>query len=147
MKEFRYHPEIKGLKVNEDGSEVLMNDMPVVLKERNRGKQPFRFFYYKDYQIGLAKLVLECWDGMAPEPQLTAKHIDCDYNNYHHKNLYWGTSGGNSKFPPKLTEDQKKEILEKFKTGQNDTEIAKEYGVSRNAISKFRKKQNELYGE
>ena len=141
MKEFRYHPEIKGLKVNEDGSEVLMNDLPVVLKERNRGKHPFRFFYYKDYQIGLAKLVLECWQGMAPEPRLTAKHIDCDYTNYHHENLRWGTSGGNSKYPPKLTEDQKKEIFKKIATGMSDPAIAKEYNVCKTVIRNIRIKE------
>ncbi|MBU4536955.1 MAG: helix-turn-helix domain-containing protein [Weeksellaceae bacterium] len=143
MKEFRYHPEIKGLKVNEDGSEVLMNDMPVVLKERNRGKQPFRFFYYKDYQIGLAKLVLECWQGVAPEAKFTANHIDGDYNNYHYENLCWGPSGGNSKCPPKLNEDQKTDILKKVESGQTFTAIAKEYGVSRPAIAKLTRKQKE----
>jgi hypothetical protein len=138
MKEFRYHPEIKGLKVNEDGSEVLMNDLPVVLKERSRGKHPFRFFYYKDYQIGLAKLVLECWQGLAPEPRLTAKHIDCDYTNYHHENLRWGASGGNSKYPPKLTEDQKNEIIEIIENGIDITLIAKMYGVSKSTIRKIK---------
>lgn len=140
MKEFRYHPEIKGLKVNEDGSEILMNDSLVVLKERNRGKHPFRFFYYKDHQIGLAKLVLECWQGLAAEPKLTAKHIDGDYTNYFHENLRWGTSGGNSKFPPKLNEDQKKEILEMIENKIDVSLIAKMYGVSKTAIQRLKNK-------
>jgi hypothetical protein len=140
MKEFRYHPEIKGLKVNEDGSEVLMNDLPVVLKERNRGKHPFRFFYYKDHQIGLAKLVLECWQGLAPEPRLTAKHIDCDYTNYHHDNLRWGASGGNSKYPPKLTEDQKNDIVKIMKLETDTSLIANKYGVSKTAIRRLKSK-------
>lgn len=101
MSEYRYHPEIEGLKVNEDGSEVLLNEIPVSLKERSRGKHPFKFFYYKDHQIGLAKLVLECWEGMSPEPKLTAKHIDGDYSNYHHENLQWGKSGGNATYSNK----------------------------------------------
>ncbi|OWK97073.1 hypothetical protein AP75_13150 [Kaistella haifensis DSM 19056] len=146
MKEFRYHPEIKGLKVNEDGSEVLMNEHPVSLKIRNRGKHPFKFFYYKDIQIGLAKLVLECWSGMAPEPRLTAKHIDCDYTNYHYTNLRWGASGGNSKFPPKVDEETRNKIIEKLETNSNITLIAKEFGVSDTLIRRLKNKR-ELYGE
>jgi hypothetical protein len=93
--EYRYHPEIEGLKVNEDGSEIFLNEQPVYLKERIRKKHPFKYFYYKDHQIGLAKLVLECWKGMSPEPNFTAKHTDGDYGNYHYENLTWGKSGGN----------------------------------------------------
>ena len=141
MKEFRYHPEITGLKVNENGSEILLNDLPIEVKVRKSGKHPFKFVYYKGNQIGLARLILECWSGMPPEPKLTAKHIDGDYTNYFYENLRWGTNGGNPKNPPKITPDQKKEILKKIETGTGDSAIAKEYGVSRNAIFNLRKKQ------
>jgi len=139
--EFRYHPEIPGLKVNENGSKILLNESPVEIKIRKSGKNPFRFFYYKSNQIGLAKLILECWTGMPPEPKLTAKHIDGNYSNYHYTNLQWGNNGGNSKNLPKLNPQQKKEILQKIEAGKGDSEIAKEYGVTRNAIFNFRKKQ------
>lgn len=140
MKEFRYHPEIEGLKVNENGSEILLNEIVIEIKVRKSGKNPFRFFYYKGIQIGLARLVLECWSGMPPVPKLSAKHIDGDYTNYHYENLQWGTNGGNAKNPPKLNPEQKTEILEKIANGKGDSEIAKEYDVTRNAIFNIRKK-------
>ena len=34
MKEFRYHPEIEGLKINEDGSEIFLNEQRVEIVER-----------------------------------------------------------------------------------------------------------------
>lgn len=141
MKEFRYHPEIEHLKVNEDGSEILLNDSEMEVKVRKSGYHPFRFIYYKGNQIGVARLVLECWQGMPPIPKLTAKHKDGDYTNYHHENLEWANVGGNSKYPPKLNPEQKKEILKKIEAGKGDSAIAKEYGVSRNAIFNLRKKQ------
>lgn len=141
MKEYRYHPEIEGLKTNEDGSEIFLNEVAVEIKVRKSGNHPFRYFYYKGNQIGLARLIMECWNGMPPTPKLSAKHIDGNYNNYHYTNLQWGANGGNAKNPPKLNPEQKAEVLAKIKAGKCDSEIAKEYGVSRNAIFNIRKKQ------
>ncbi len=141
MAEYRYHPEIEGLKVNEDGSEVLFNETPQTIKVRKSGNHPFRFIYFSGHTIGIARLVLECWSGMPPIPKLTAKHKDGDYTNYHYTNLQWGANGGNAKNPPKLNPEQKAEVLAKIKAGKCDSEIAKEYGVSRNAIFNIRKKQ------
>jgi transposase-like protein len=50
-------------------------------------------------------------------------------------------NGGNAKNPPKLNPEQKEEILKKVAEGRGDSEIAREYGVSRNAIFNLRKKQ------
>jgi DNA-binding CsgD family transcriptional regulator len=141
MSEFRYHPEIEGLKVNENGSEILLNDQKIEIKVRKNGKNPFRFIYFKGNQIGLARLILECWGGMPPEPKLTAKHKNGDHANYHYQNLHWSGNGGNSKFPSKLTPKNKREILQKIEDGKGDSEIAKEYGVTRNTIFNLRKKE------
>ena len=141
MKEYRYHPEIEGLKTNEDGSDIFLNEIAVEIKVRKSGNHPFRYFYYKGNQIGLARLIMECWNGMPPTPKLSAKHIDGNYNNYHYTNLQWGANGGNAKNPPKLNPEQKAEVLTKIKAGKGDSEIAREYGVSRNAIFNIRKKQ------
>lgn len=141
MNEFRYHPEIEGLKVNETGSEVFLNETELQIRVKKSGNHPFRYVYFKGNMIGVARLVIECWSGMPPIPKLTARHIDGDYTNYHHSNLEWANVGGNSKNPAKLNPAQKIEILEKIKSGTGDSEIAKEYGVSRNAIFNLRKKQ------
>ena len=145
MKNYRYHPEIKGLKVNEDGSEILLNDDEVILKirEKGEGRHNTRFYYYKGKQIGLAKLVLECWKGPTPDQNLKPRHIDGDHSNYHYTNLEWGSQGGNEKFSPKLSKTQESEILEKLKNGKTGYSLAKEYGVTRGAIYQLRKKQTE----
>ncbi len=143
MKGYRYHPEIDGLKVNEDGSVIYRNEEEVTLKERNNGSHISKYFYFKGKQIGLAKLVLECWKGLAPEPSQRAIHINNDQTDYHHENLKWGPKAGNTKFPPKLTKEQKVEILEKLNAGQSGNSLAIEYGVTRNAIYQLKNKQAE----
>lgn len=143
MKDFRYHPEIEGLKVNENGSEVFLNENPVIIKVRDKGNHLSRFFYYKNKQIGLAKLVLECWEGLAPEPNQRAIHKNNDHTDYHYKNLKWGLKAGNTKFPQKLTKEQKTEIFEKLEAGQSGYSLAKEYGVTRGAIYQMKNKQAE----
>lgn len=139
---YRYHPEIDGLKVNEDGSKVLLNETSVDIKVRKSGNHPFRYIYLNGHTIGIARLVLECWTGMPPIPRLTAKHKDCDYTNYHYSNLEWGNIGGNSKNPPKLTPELEKEIMEKSKQGISDCELARQYGLARSTIQKLKKRIN-----
>jgi hypothetical protein len=138
--DYRYHPEIEGLKVNEDGSEVLLNETPVVVRIRKSGNHPFRFITCKSKTIGMARLILECWQGMPPIPRLTAKHKDGDYGNYHYKNLEWGNIGGNPKNPSKLPPNAEVQILRMSADGMRDSEIAKEFGVSRNAIHNLKKR-------
>lgn len=140
MSEFRYHPEIEGLKTNENGSQVLLNEKPQEVKVRKSGKNPYRYIYYRGNVISLARLVLECWVGMPPEPKLTARFKDGNYSNYHHTNLDWGNWGGNSKYPPKLTPDLEKEILQKSAEGVSDCELARQYDVARNTIQKLKKR-------
>ena len=142
MAEYRYHPEIEGLKVNEDGSEVLFNETPQTIKVRKSGNHPFRFIYFNGKTSGIARLVLECWSGMPPIPRLTAKHKDGDYTNYHYSNLDWANVGGNSKYPPKLTPDLEREIMEKHNAGTSTCELARQYDVARNTIQKLIKRFN-----
>lgn len=140
MKEFRYHPEIEGLKVNEDGSQIFLNDQEIPVKIRKSGNHPFRFVYIMGKTVGISRLILECWRELSPTPKHIAKHIDGDFTNYHHINLEWGNPGGNSKYQSKLNAQKESEILEKINAGKCDSEIAKEYGVTRNAIFNLRKK-------
>lgn len=139
--EFRYHPEIEGLKVNEHGSEVFFKEKEIQIKVKKSGNHPFRYIQFDGIFLGVARLVLESWKGMADNRKLTAQHIDGDYTNYFYENLQWSSNGGNSKYPPKINPEQKKEILQKIADGKGDSEIAKDYGVTRNAIFNLRKKQ------
>ena len=136
--EYRYHPEIEGLKVNEDGSSVLLNETPVVVKVRKSGNNPFRYIYLKQV-IGLARLVLECWGGISDSPKASAKHKDGDYTNYHYSNLEWGKWGGNPKYEEKhrFVETNKMKIYEAVKSGRSFTDVAKEFGTNRTTVSKI----------
>lgn len=138
--EFRYHPEIEGLKVNEDGSEILLNDKPIAIRQRKTGKHPFRYIPYRQKSIGVAKIVLECWKGLAPELGLTARHKDGDYTNYHYTNLEWGKNGGNSSIQLKLTPELEREIIKKTKEGLTIIEISKLLGVSNRTVGRVRER-------
>lgn len=142
MTQYRYHPEIEGLKVNEDGSEVLLNETAVAIKVMKSGNHSHRYVYLKGSKIAIAKLVLECWKEMPPVPKLTAKFKDGDYTNYHYQNLEWANVGGNSKFPPKLTPELEDEIMKKSDEGISDCELARQYNVARNTIQKLKKRYN-----
>lgn len=140
--EYRYHPEITGLKVNQNGTQVIFEEKEQEVKVRKSGNHPFRFIYIKGHVLGIARLVLECWKGMPPIPKLTAKHIDGDYANYHYENLEWANVGGNSKFPPKLTPQLENEIMSKHRDGVSTCELAREYKVARNTIQRLIKRVN-----
>ena len=140
MKEYRYHPEIEGLKTNENGSEVLYNEQPQQIKVRKSGNHPFRYIYFGGQTIGIARLILECWSGMPPIPKLTARHKDGDYTNYHYSNLEWANVGGNSRFPPKLTPELEDEIMAKVNVGVSVCELARQYNVARNTIQRLIKR-------
>lgn len=137
MKEYRYHPEIEGLKVNEDGSDILLNEQPVELIVRI---DKFKYITYKSKVISLSRLILECWVGMAPEPKLIAKHKDLDQSNFHYSNLEWSLRGGNPMFPTKLTKKQEQEIIEKYKSGTSLNKLHQEYSIAVTTVKKVIKR-------
>ena len=137
MKEFRYHPEIEGLKVNEDGSEVFINEKTVSIntrKERNGSK----YILFRQKRINIARLVLECWIGISPKIKMSARFKDCDYNNYHYTNLEWKSNGGNPKYDAKAKKriEQEEKINTDLEAGKRISTIASELGINRNKIVK-----------
>lgn len=139
--EYRYHPEVDGLKVNENGTKAFLSETQMEIKVRKRGKHPFHFVYYKGSQISVARLVLECWKGLPDHPKQIANHIDGNQQNFHHSNLEWGKWGGNAKYPS-LSPDAEKEILAKLEQGFSVLQIAREHGVSRRTIYNIKNKEN-----
>ena len=137
MKEFRYHPEIEGLKINEDGSEIFLNEQRVEIVER---PDKFKHIYYKNKIVSISRLILECWVGMPPEPKLIAKHKDLDQSNFHYTNLEWRTRGGNPQFPTKLTKEQELEIIEKYKSGVSLNKLHQEYSIAVTTVKKVIKR-------
>lgn len=143
MKQYRYHPEIEGLKINEDGSEILMNESLVTLRTKNDRTHSLRYINYKNKRIGIARLILESWTGLAPRLNMIPKHRDGDYTNYHYSNLQWGNVGGNSKYPPKLLNDVEKEVLKAIEANVPVPDISNRYNISERSIYKLIKKQKE----
>lgn len=88
---YRYHPEIEGLKVNEDGTEVLFNGEPLDVRlSSGRSEMPYVVFFGRAHSVG--KLVCEAWNGMADNPRWCASRIDRD-KGYHFTNLEWKPCG------------------------------------------------------
>lgn len=134
---YSYHPEIEGLKVNEDGTEVLLNDAKVDIKTRTeKGRNPSKYILFRNKRINIARLVLECWVGLSPKIKMSARFKDGDYNNTHYSNLEWKSNGGNSKYDTKKQKIKKlePEIEEALAAGKSKRQIAKELGINRNLI-------------
>lgn len=64
---YRYHPEIEGLKVNEDGSEVIYcgESLSINQLKSTTRKDPMKYVYFNSKTCSVAKLVCESWHGMA----------------------------------------------------------------------------------
>lgn len=92
---YRYHPEIEGLKVNEDGTEVILNGDPLEVKlierkSRAKSDTPYVVFFGRAHSVG--KLVCEAWNGMADNPRWCASRKDRN-KGYHYTNLEWKPCG------------------------------------------------------
>jgi|GEM_PF-2174680 len=88
-KQFKYHPLIEGLKVNEDGSEVVYNGKIITQSTTNSGGKIVKI---KRMTISVLKLVAECWIGVADSPEYLASRID-EEKGSHYTNLEWRKRG------------------------------------------------------
>lgn len=88
--EFRYHPLIEGLKINEDGSEILLNGESMKVYKQKRYNRSIVFFGIKS--VSTTRLVCEAWHGIAPTGGHAARRINENGSN-HYSNLYWGNKG------------------------------------------------------
>ena len=87
-KEFRYHPLVEGLKVNEDGTEVLLNNTPLKISNYSNGV----FVTINKKQVTTMRLVCECWHGLAENGDFVVKKID-ESKSAHYSNLTWSKRG------------------------------------------------------
>jgi hypothetical protein len=87
--EFKYHPLIEHLKLNEDGTEILRNNIPVKIKTQPNG---MRYVHIGSRRISVIKLVCECWHGMADDGNYAARRLD-EAAGDHYTNLHWGKQG------------------------------------------------------
>ena len=134
--ESRYHPVIEGMRVNEDGTEIFIDNNPLRIKTESAGS---RYVHIGDKRVTVIRLICECWHGM-PEFGKAARRVD-ERSGDHYSNLYWGSRGmtlNSAKYrayeprPIIITLDQFK-ALQKRKEKRELGKALTELGLSRNA--------------
>ena len=148
--EFRHHPILEGLKINEDGSEIIylgekLNPMKMNRTARNSDTIIVNF---DGRTSSVARLVCEAWHGLAPNLDYNATRVE-PAKGFHYKNLFWAKKGVNPnydkiKFPrvktSKISEDEIPKIVERLKNGETLKSIAKDYNTTDMSISRIRKR-------
>lgn len=147
---YRYHPEIEGLKVNEDGSEVLYNGEPLevgTLKRKQR-ESDMLYVYFKNRTYSVAKFVCECWHGMAENPRWCATRKE-KAKGFHYTNLFFAPCGTNPEARKaargtrsKIKKEDIPKIEKRLKAGEQGKDIAKDYGTHPMSISRIKKNMN-----
>lgn len=149
-KEFRFHPIIEGLKVNEDGSEVIWNDRTVPIKEVYIGeiKRARRTVNILSKTVTIGRLVCECFHGLSPDGDYAATMLDKNKGE-HFTNLYWAKRGTliNPNNRRMVTEDDYNAIMKRIEAGETQKEVLRDYPFTKmtfcNYKRKYGKKENE----
>lgn len=147
---YRYHPLIEGLKVNEDGSEIIYFGEKLKAVPINRKSRPCDTLLvnFDNRTLSVAKLVCEAWNGLAPNLDFCATRID-PAGGFNYKNLFWAKKGVNPnydkiKFPraksSKVPEDRIPEVVERLKKGESLRSIALDFETSDMSISRIKKR-------
>jgi len=74
--EFRNHPILEGLKVNEDGTEIIYLGEKVASKTYNRKGNIIQMevISIKNKSVTVMRLVNECWNGTAENADYITKN-------------------------------------------------------------------------
>ncbi|MGE4345900.1 MAG: hypothetical protein AB7D46_00655 [Flavobacteriaceae bacterium] len=148
--EFRHHPILEGLKINEDGSEIIYLGEKLNPMKMNRTARPTatKIVNFEGRTISVARLVCEAWHGLAPDRDHNATRIK-EEDGFHYKNLFWAKKGVNPnydkiKFPrvksSKVPEDRIPEVVERLKKGETLRSIATDFETSDMSISRIKKR-------
>jgi len=94
MSQFRYHPIIENLKINEDGTVIELNGTPMNIKEQKLPhlRRIRKIVYVGAKTVNTIRLVCEAWHGIAPSGEHAARRVDEDKGD-HYSNLCWGKKG------------------------------------------------------
>lgn len=92
--EFRYHPIIENLKINEDGTEIQLNgeNMDIKVQKIIHTKKVRRIVNINRKAVNTIRLVCEAWHCIAPTGEHAARRIDEKLGD-HYSNLCWGKKG------------------------------------------------------
>lgn len=140
--DFRYHPIIKELKINEDGTEIYFKDVLLRSFENDKNREiPTLKVNFHSRGHSVTKLVCEAWNGIRNHTGQKVSKIDVKAGN-HYSNLEWkeGASNGVGIFKQKLTISDNEEIIELIKAGKKNSEIARLYNVNSATIGRIKNK-------
>lgn len=148
-KEFRFHPLIEGLKVNEDGTEIYLNNE--LIRQYHNSDGTMTVFINKS--VTTMRLVCEAWHGLSENKEYVVKKID-EEKGKHYSNLQWSKRGQginhkSSKNFCKPAQWTKKEFLEikaKRMQGENILDFFERCKIKRQTYyiynKKYGKKEN-----
>ncbi len=133
---YRYHPEIEGLKVNENGTEIMLNGEPLKIRTSTNKYGIQTYVIINNKTINIGRLVAETWLGMPPHSGVNAQRIDTS-KDYHYSNMQWRVP--EPIHTHKLSDKQKKEIIKQLDNGSTLMELAVKYNVSDMTIHRIKK--------
>lgn len=140
-KEFRYHPVVEGLRVNEDGTEIWLGNRELSIKESyiEVNKRVRRAVNFGSKHVTVSRLVCECWHGMAENGDFSATMID-ETKGQHYTNLYWAKRGMliNPIRRRKVSEVDYLEIQDRLKT-EKLIDIIKDYPFTKATYCNFKR--------
>lgn len=137
--EFRNHPIIEGLRINEDGTEIFYNDVLLrAFKNDETRANPTLKVNFMTKAHSVTKLVCEAWNGLSEHSAQRASKINLTAGN-HYSNLEWkeGASNGVGNFKQKIKVEDYDDILELKKNKKTCVEIAKMYDVNPSTIARI----------
>lgn len=146
--EYRQHPLIEGLKLNEDGSQIVYKGCLLtvrIYRPKNRNVSILKV-YLANKNFTVAKLICECWNGLRPSRKYCIKKRN-QQAGLHYSNLYWEIIGAGNlltgslrdKFSKVKTEDLPI-VISRIKKGHRLMDIAKDYNTSKMSISRINQK-------
>lgn len=150
---YRYHPIIEGLKINEDGSEItyMGEKLNLVKMTRTaRKKTDHLSVNFGGRTFSVSRLVCEAWNGLAENIDMYAIRLD-NNKGFHYSNLFWAKRG----FNPNINEVKRKRssrskipeseipiIEERLKKGEVLRSIAEDYKTSEMSIHRIKTQMN-----
>lgn len=142
--QFRYHPIIEGLKVNEDGSELLLNGKKLSIYQHHlsHGRGSRKLVRIRKKTINTIKLVLEAWHSVSPSAEHAARRID-ETKGDHYSNLHWGKKGASlssAKIKVIITPEVIKSVEARRAKGELLIDICKELKISDAGYRKAKKR-------
>lgn len=148
--EFRWHPILEGLKVNEDGSVIIYQGQQLSIKTQKLAhtRKERKIVNFNRKTVHTIRLVLESWVGMPENKSYAARRVDENAGD-HYSNLYWGKAGmtkssvighAGVEASRKIDLEKLNEIETRRANGEKLTDILKEIDASNTAYYRAKKR-------